>query len=350
MRNINKLKRKIHMENLNVIGIDLAKNVFQLHGASPNGSVVFRKQLKRHEVLPFLAQRPKCTIAMEACGGCHYWAREIKTLGHEVKIIAPHFVKPFVKRQKNDRNDAEAITEAASRKNMPLVSMKSVSVQDIQSTLRIRERCVRQRTALVNQMRGLLMEYGEIIPQGREHVLKHLPDILANEDNKLTYYIRLEFESLMTELLDLNERINTYEQKLDRIYTSNELCQRLAKIRGIGPITAVSVLTELDDPAVYKNGRHFAAFLGLVPRQNSSGGKAKLEGISKQGNRHIRYLLIHGARAVLAHVDKKEDRLSCWLKELKAKHGMNKAAVALANKNARIVWSLARHGDSYQAS
>jgi transposase len=338
------------MDNVNVIGVDLAKHIFQLHGATWEGKKVFSKKLNRQQVLPFLAQQPACVVAMEACGGAHYWARQIKKLGHDVKMIAAQFVKPFAKNQKNDRNDAQAIAEAASRAITPLVSQKSTAIQDLQCLLRVRERHIKQRTALVNQIRGFLLEYGITLAKGRHQVLARLPKILEDTDTELSENIRTVLLELAEELRGIDGRIKHHEERLKHFYHSNELCQRISQVRGIGLITATSLLAELNDPSVYKNGRHFAAFLGLVPKQNSSGGKTKLGSITKQGNRQIRYLLIHGARAVLSYIDKKDDALSFWLKRIKAEKGVNKAAVALANKNARIIWSMAKYGDQYQVA
>lgn len=336
------------MENITLVGIDIAKTIFQIHAVDKRGKAIMRRKLKRTELLSFVSNLPKCTIAMEACGGSNFWARQFQSYGHEVKLISPQFVKPFVKTNKNDAHDAQAITEAASRPEMRFVPIKHVEQQDIQCVHRIRQRLITKRTALVNQIRGLLAEYGIIIPEGMAQVRKKLLEIIGNMNNELTSLTRDLFSELYDEFLALQKRIDMYEKRIRHIFENNPICQKLKAIEGIGPISATILITALSDPKLFKNGRHFAAFLGLVPKQCSSGGREKLLGISKRGDTYLRSLLIHGARAVLNYADKKADGRSRWLKQLKERRGFNKACVALANKNARVVWALVANNTYYQ--
>jgi len=334
--------------NIKLLAIDIAKNVFQLHGVDARGKVELKKTLKREELLGFIANFPQCTIVMEACSGANDWARRFQKQGHEVKLISPQYVKPFVKRNKNDANDAEAIAEAASRPDMCFVPIKTLEQQDIQSLHRVRERLVCQRTQLCNQMRGLLLEYGIPINKGILKLRKNIPGILEDAENGITDACRELCNELYEELVELEKRIIFCNKKINSIFNSNEICQRISKIEGVGVLTATAILTVLSDPKLFKNGRHFAAFLGLVPRQFSSGGKDKLMGISKRGNTYLRTLLIHGGRSVILRVDKKTDMRSTWIKELKSRRGVNRTSVAVANKNARIIWSLIANEQHYK--
>lgn len=336
--------------NVTLLGIDSAKNVFQLHGVDDKGNPVLRRKLTRAKFVEFIMNLPPCIIAMEAGSGANYWSRKFKTMGHEVRLISPQFVKPFVKTNKNDRNDAEAICEAASRPSMRYVSPKSIEQQDLQGIHRIRSRLVAQRTALVNQIRGLLAEYGIVIRQGISHVRKRLPEILEDAENEISHFGRELFSGLYEELSEIEKTIEKYEVKLKSIFMSNELCQRISKIEGLGVISTTAVIATIGDPKVFKNGRHFSAFLGLVPRQSSSGGKEKLLGISKRGDTYMRTLLINGARSVVKNVDSKEDPRSLWIKSLKERRGINRATVAVANKNARIIWALLAKEEDYKKS
>lgn len=306
------------------------------------------KKLSRNKLLEFLAQLPACLIGMEACSGAHYWGREIRRLGHEVRLIPPQYVKPYVKTNKNDYNDAEAICEAVSRPQMRFVSIKSIEHQDIQSVHRVREHLVKERTALVNQVRGLLSEYGLIVGQGVHTLRRALPRLLEDAENGLTALGRELFLGLYERLVDLDKRMAEHEAKISEVFATHPLCQRLAKVEGIGPLTATAMVAGVADPTAFKNGRQLAAWLGLVPRQHSSGGKTVLLGISKRGDRYLRTLLVHGARAVLYRVEGKEDARSRWLQGLKHRRGINRACVALANKNARILWALMARGDTYR--
>ena len=324
------------MQQGTTLGIDVAKNVFQLHGVNDRGKVVLHKRLSRHKVLSFIAKLPACLIGMEASGGTHYWARAFTKLGHEVKRMAPQFVKPYVQGNKNDYNDAAAICEAVRRPRMRFVPIKSVAHQDMQALHRIRERHIKMRTALVNQIRGLLSEYGIVMPKGVSQVRHKLPFILEDADNGLSWAAREWLPSLQAELGRLDEQIQSTTGKIEQVFASDEACQRLAQLRGIGPLTATALVAAVGDGRGFKNGRQLAAWLGLVPRQNSTGGKPTLLGISKRGNSYLRKLLVHGARSVLHNLRGKTDAWSCWLKGVEERRGKNRACVAHANKVARV--------------
>jgi len=313
-----------------------------------HGHVVVKKRLARQKVLPFLAQLPPCLIGMEASGGAHYWAREFTQLGHTVKLMSPQFVKPYVQSQKNDPNDAAGICEAVERPRMRGVPVKSITQQDVQALHRIRERQIKARTALINQIRGLLMEYGIVIPQRASQVRHKLPIVLEDAENGLTATAREWLHALAEELQALDQRIAATDQQIERVFEADEACQRLAQLPGIGPLTATALVAAVGDATEFKNGRQFAAWLGLVPRQHSTGGKTTLLGMTKRGNCYLRTLLIHGARAVLRVVDRKTDARSRWLQGVKARRGMNCASVAQANKTARVAWALLAKGDRYR--
>ena len=333
---------------ITTVGIDIAKSVFHVVAVNKMGAVVKKKQLKRNELLAFIAQLEPCRIALEACGGAHHWAREFRTLGHEVKLIAPQYVKPYVKGNKNDYNDAEAIAEAAQRPNMRFVPIKTQEQQDIQALHRLRERGVKERTALVNQIRGLLAEYGIVIRLGITAVRKALPEILEDGENGLTPRGRACFAQLRDELVQIDAQCARYEQQIVQVNQDYEVCRRLDEVIGIGPITATATYAAAGSAKEFRNGRHFSAWLGLVPKQHSSGGKDTLLGISKRGNAYLRTLFIHGARAVLRYAATKTDRFSRWANALHARRGHNRACVAVANKLARIAWVILAKGESYR--
>lgn len=342
--------QKVRGSNMNVttLGIDLAKRVFHVHGEDARGNVVVRKQLSRKKLPEFLGNLSPCLIGMEACGGAHYWAREIRKLGHDTRLMAPQYVKPYVKTNKNDYNDAEAICEAVRRPNMRFVGVKEVAQQDIQSLHRIRSGYLQSRTRIVNQIRGLLTEYGIVIGQQVSQLRRRLPEILEEGDNGLTDFGRELFAGLYEELARLDQRIGACDEQIDRLFKINEDCQRLAEVEGIGPITATALVASVGNPQVFRKGRQMSAWLGLVPRQNSTGGKIVLLGISKRGDRYLRTLLIHGARSVVSRAEGKSDARSRWINQLRQRCGLNKACVALANKNARIAWALMATGDHYR--
>jgi transposase len=326
--------------NIKRIGIDLAKQVFQLHGVDGQEKVVLRKQIRREQLLDHFKKLPPCLIGMEACGGAHYWARELQKLGHTVKLMAPQFVKPYVKSNKNDANDAEAICEAVARPNMRFVAIKTIAQQDIQAIHRIRSELVQQRTAKVNQIRGLLAEYGIVVGRRVDVLRNALPQLLEDAENGLTADFRVLLDGLKQDLVTLDERVDDLDKKIKALANSNPAAKRLQQIPGIGPIIATALICAIGDGKQFKRGRDMAAWLGLTPRQHSSGGKDRLLGISKRGDAYLRTLLIHGARSALKVAGKKDDPRSRWLQNLCNRRNKNIAAVALANKNARIAWAL----------
>lgn len=328
------------MPQVSVLGIDIAKQVFHVVGMDETGTIVWRKRLTRSALMPFIARIPPLVIGMEACGGAHYWARRFREHGHIVKLMAPQFVKPYLKSNKHDMADAEAIGEAVTRPTMRFVPVKELAQQDFQALHRVRERLVKARTALINEMRGLLSEYGIVLPQGVTKFRQGLLPILEHEQGKLTALGRAMFEQLYAEWLALEERLAYYNAQLETICQSHPVCQRLLTIPGIGPLTATALVAAVNDATHFKNGRQLAAWLGLVPRQHSTGGKPHLLGISKRGDCYLRKLLVHGARATLRWIKLKNDRRSQWGRALIARRGTNRAVVALANKNARIAWVL----------
>jgi len=330
-----------------VLGIDLAKNSFQLHGVDEQGKRVLKKKLTRKQLVAFIAQLPPCLIGLEACGGAHHWVRIFSELGHTVKMIAPQFVKPYVKSNKNDAVDAEAICEAVQRPSMRFVPSKSIEQQDIQSVHRVRSLLVGRRTAQANQIRGLLIEYGVVIPQGINQLRKAIPDILEDAENSLSSYFRELLRELYEEIVHFDERIETIELKLKVISEQNEDCQRLLTIPGVGLLTATALIAAIGDISVFKSGRELAAWIGLVPRQHSTGGKPRLLGISKRGDTYLRTLLIHGGRSVVRVAHKHQDKRNQWIGEIKQRRGENISNVAVANKNARIAWALLTKKQDY---
>ena len=332
---------------IRTLGIDIAKSTFQLHGADSVGKEVLRKRLPRQKLAAFVANLPICTVVMESCGGANYWARVFQRAGHTVKLISPQFVKPFVKTNKNDANDAQAIVEAASRPSMNFVPIKQVEQQDIQSIHRIRTRVVKSRTALINEIRGLCLEYGVILPAGAAKVKPSLCAAIANFDNELTAASRESMQDLYDELVEIECRLKKLDTKVRQLCRQDERCKRILKVPGIGELTATAIIAAVPDPKEFRNGRHMSAWLGLVPRQVSSGDKQVLLGISKRGDRYLRTLLIHGARAVLSHRKEENSDYGRWVATKKAALSHNKAAVALANKNARIIWSMLNTGDAF---
>lgn len=336
------------MNNITLLAIDIAKINFQLHGVDSLGNIVLRKKLTRTKLMEFIAQLPKCTIAMEACGGANFWSRQFGKLGHEVKLISPQFVKPFVKTNKTDRNDAEAIGEAASRPSMRFVSPKSIEQQDIQSLHRIRSLLVQERTATANQIRGLLMEYGLIMPQGIHNIKKHLPDILTDEKTELSIFSKQFLRDLYEQIAVKTKKIEEYDRLIETMFKQSNDCKKIAKIEGVGILTATAIISCIGNVNLFKNGRHLAAFLGLVPRQHSSGNKQRLLSISKRGNMYVRSLLISGARSVVRVAAKKTDRKCKWINELQQRRGYNIATVAVANKTARTIWAILKNNSNYQ--
>jgi len=327
------------MENCNLLAIDIAKNVFQLHGVDKRSKCVMKKCLSRKQFMEMMIQFLTCQIVMEACGSVHYWGRYFQAQGHKVKLVSPQYVKPFVKGNKHDKNDTEVIAEAASRPTMRFVTMKTVKQQDVQSMHRIRERIIQQRTALCKQIRGLLSEYGIVIKQGVHSLTRLLPEVLEDARNEISDFMRAEIQLLNEELQSINKKVEFYNEKLQTLYGNSEVAQRLGKIEGVGCVIATAMLG-LGDLRSFKNGRQFSAFLGLVPQECLSWHKQRRFGITKRGNNYLRQLLIHGARSVLLRVKNKQDKKSLWLKDLVARRGINRACCALANKIARVIWVL----------
>jgi transposase len=332
------------------IALDLAKNIIQVHGAGPNGMKLLERRLKRSRLLEFLARQPPCQVGMESTCGAHYWAREIKKLGHEVRIISPKYVKPFVLGNKTDKGDAQAIVEAMQRNRTLSVPIKSEAQQELQIFHRIRERRVRQTVQVMNQLRSMLGEYGYVGRPGRSGLQGLIESTLALPDEQLRPRIRSMVMELSEELKGLESLVAKDDKRLADLAKSDELCQRLMEIPGIGVITATALVSSVGNAGEFRNGRQFAAWLGLVPSEFSSGEKQRLGGITKRGNVYLRSLLVHGARSVLAHLHRREDRLGEWIKGVKDRRGSCKAIVALANKLGRIIWVLMAKGERYAAA
>ena len=332
------------------VGVDLAKNVIQVHGVDRNEKPVWRRTLPRKTWLKVLLEtvEPGCEIGMEACGGAHHWARKLQELGFKVKLIAPQFVKPYVKSNKNDANDAEAVCEAMSRPSMRFVPVKSVAQQDIQAVHRIRAGLIEQRTAKANQIRGLVSEYGLVAPKELGQLRIALPCWLEDAENGLTGRFRLLLQGVWGDLLALDERVGELDREIVLIARSDPAAKRLQQLRGVGPITATALVAAVGNGEQFAKGRQMSAALGLTPRQHSSGGKERLLGITKRGDAYLRTLLIHGARSMIQAAKGKDDRLSRWVLSLAARSHPNVAAVALANKTARMAWAMLRNGTDYQ--
>lgn len=331
------------------VGVDIAKSVFHVHGVDRHEHCQWKGRYRRERWLDALCERVPAgaQIGMEACGASHYWARELEKRGYHAKLIAAQFVKPFVKSNKNDAVDAEAICEAMGRANMRYVAVKTVEQQDLQAAHRIRESLVGQRTAKVNQIRGLVGEYGLIAPVGVRALRRVLSDWLEDAENGLTVSFRALLSGLAEDLKRLDERIGELDAQIAQQAKADPLARRLQQLRGVGPLVATALTVALGDGQTFTRGRDFAASLGLTPRQQSTGGKPRLLGISKRGDSYLRKLLVHGARAVLRHAAGRDDGLSQWLNTLRQRKHPNVVAVALANKTARIAWAMARRGDDY---
>jgi len=335
---------------MKVVGIDLAKSVFHVHGVDEHGHVMVRKRLTRSNLAAFMVQLPPCLVGMESCGGSNDWARRFIAMGHDVRLISPQFVKPYVKSNKNDMADAAAICEAVSRPTMRFVPIKSVEQQDIQSLHRARSLAVSHRTAQANQTRGLLMEYGIVVAKSVAALRKGIPEILEDADNALTPMFRELLCGLWDEFLRLDARVAGYDAQIKHLSEQSDVCKRLMTIPGIGPMVSTALVAAVADGKAFKSGREMAAWLGLVPRQHSTGGKPRLLGISKRGDVYLRKLLIHGARAALRWADRKHDRRSRWVSELEERRGQNIAAVALANKTVRTAWVLMTRDEEYRTA
>jgi transposase len=330
--------------------MDIAKNVFPVHGVDAHGKVVVRKQLSRSKVLPYFAQLPACRIGMEGCGSAHYWGRALQKLGQDVRLIAVQLIKPYRTKQKNDRNDAEAICEAVSRPQMRFVPIKTVEQQAVLTVHRARELLVSERTAVANQIRGLLLEYGVAIAPGIQRLRRELPAVLGVEDETLPTLARTVVAEVQARLLELDERIAGHDRQITQVARQTEAAKRLMRVAGVGPITATAVVATVGDAKAFSQGRQFAAWLGLVPKQFSTGGKPVLGRITKRGNGSLRTLLIHGARSVLQFTAQRTDAKSGWVEAVRQRRGDNIAAVALAAKQARILWAWLAGGQAYQVA
>ena len=328
-------------------GIDLAKNVFQIHGVDAAGHTVVKKQLKRDQLAPYFANVAPATIGMEACSSAHYWARKLQGMGHSVKLMAPQFVKPYVKGNKNDANDAEAICEAVARKSMRFVPIKNVEQQALLSLHCVRQGFVAERTAYSKRIRGLMGEFGFVIPQGMHYISERVHDLIEDANNELPGMFRENVDRLLQHLQELNRHVHELEMKIQGWHRSNEASQKLAAIPGIGPLTASALIASIGDAKNFKSGRELSAWLGLVPRQHSSGGKQNLLGISKRGDLYLRMLLVQGAHSVINASCRKGVEAG-WLPGLLKRRNHNVAAVAVANKNARIAWALLARERQYE--
>jgi transposase len=329
---------------ITTFGLDLAKRVYQLHWVDMETGEICRRQMKRKELLEFFGNRAPAVIAMEACGSAHYWGRKFVALGHEVKLIAAQFVRPFVKTNKTDAADAAAIWEAAQRPEMRFVAVKSEGQQGVLTMHRMREQLVKLRTMQVNQLRGLLYEFGAELPQGRQRGIKEIPNALVQLESILPAMVIEALRRQLERLGELDRDIAEIERKLAAWKKEDAASWRLMDIPGVGLLTATAAVATIGDARSFKSGREFAAFLGLVPRQSGTGGRVKLLGISKRGDVYLRTLLIHGARSVITHQKKRE----LWLDKLLARRPLNAAVVALANKMARTIWALLAHERTYQ--
>ena len=335
--------------NVTLIGLDLAKNIIQVCGVNRAGKTVFNRAIKRTELLTFLVQYPEVPIAMEACSGSNYWGRTLESRGYKVMLIPPQHVKPFVKGNKNDRNDAFAICEAARRPHLKFVRPRSLEQVDMLWVHRQRERLVGQCTQLINQLRGMLSEYGVVVAQGKERLRRELPFLIEEADNGLTYHARCYAQQMLEEWIELDRRIKMFDQDIREQCRLSEPASRLIEVKGIGKTIATAAVAFAGDAKHYSNSRQFAANLGVVPREHSSGGKQKLGGITKRGNSYLRRLLIQGAWSVIRHINSGEDRLTRWARNLVERVGKQKTAIALANKMARIIWALLTKGQRYRA-
>jgi transposase len=333
--------------SVSAIGIDLAKNTFSLHGTDANGKVFLKKTVSRNKLLMTLANVPPCLVGVEACSGAHYWAREIRKLGHEVRIMAPKFIIPYRKGGKNDNNDAAAICEAVTRPDMRFVPVKSAEQQAVLSLHRIRQGLITQRTALINQLRGLLSEFGLVIPKGRYQTHDHIPAILEDGDNGLPFLARELIDDVWQRYRMTCEEVLKADRRLSALARENEQAKRLMTIPGIGEQVATAMVASVDANQ-FDNGRQLAAWLGLTPRQYTTGGHIRLGRITKQGDKYLRMCLVHGARAVVANLRDKQDKISCWIRELVARRGYKRAIVAVAARNARLIWTLLMKQEDYR--
>lgn len=346
------------MKNLTIIGIDIAKNYMQIHGTDDKGKVLLKKRVKRENFLTYMANLPKCLIGIEACSGANYWATELFQLGFTVKMMSPVKVKKYVENNKNDAKDAEACTEAVSRKNMQFVPLRTKAQTDMKSLHRIRRHYIKQRTSLMNMIRGILIENGIFIRKGKKYLIQKVTQIINYEISTISDEIRNEFQILYNILKQLNENIDRHDALLEKLSKEDHHCKRLRTLPGIGPVTSTAIIAKIGNGSEFKKGRDLSAFLGVVPKQHSSGDKQVLGKISKHGDRYLRELLIHGGRSALKAAKRKDkvtglfikqDEHSQWMRKLEERIGMNKASVAVANKNARIIIGLLKNETIFKA-
>lgn len=334
------------MEQITTLGIDLAKRVFALHGVDAAGHTVLRRTVQRERLANIVALLPPCLIGMEACCGAHAWARKFIAFGHQVRLMAPKFVAPYRKNSKNDGNDAEAICEAVARPNMRFVPVKSAEQQSLLALHRVRQGFVEERTATINRIRGLLLEFGVVLPNRAPHVRREALDA----SRSLPHFAQLALADLREHLSRLDERIASYDRELEAQARASEPAQRLMQVRGVGPLTAVATISTVGAARDFRSGRQFAAWLGLVPRQHSSGGHERLGRITHHGDIYLRTLYVQGARSVLQTAARRDDRMSRWIVALQARCGYHKALVAIAAKNARIVWALLSKNEAFRTA
>ena len=337
------------MNKVTTLGIDLAKTVFQLHGVDLTGKVVWRREVRRAQLMKIVAQLEPCLIGVEACGGANYWARRFTEVGHQVKMMSPQFVKPYRKSDKNDRNDAEAICEAVTRPSMRFVAVKTVEQQDMLTMHRVREGLMKERVALINRIRGSLSEYGIVIAKDVSNLRRELPGILEDAENELTVAARQLFSELYEDLGAREQRIRQLEHSIRALGSQHDVVRRLQTVPGIGYLSATALYGAVGDAKHYRNGRQLAAWMGLVPRQSSSGGKQRLLGITKRGDKYLRKLLVHGARSITTRAERTPRPTDRWLNELRERRGKPRSDVAQANKTARIAWAIMAKGEVYRA-
>ncbi len=338
------------MQQVTTVGLDLAKNLFQVHGADARGRPVLKRKLARGKVLEFFATLPPCLVGLEACGAAHYWARELRRLGHEVRLMPPRYVRPYVRTNKHDAADAEACREAVTRPGMRFVPVREESQRSLLMPHRVREQLLKQRTATINALRAHLAEFGTVAAQRRAGLRELLAVVADAEDRRLPPLARELLRVLADHLRALEERLATLDRRLLEIARADTACARLAAVPGIGPVIATALAAAVGDAKAFGSGRHLAAWLGLVPRQHSSGGKERLLGISKRGDAYLRRQLMHGARALVAVSKGREGGLWSWVNGLLARRPFNVVVAAVANKLARVAWALLSRGEDYRAA
>jgi len=334
---------------ITTVGIDLAKDIFRVHGCDARGRVVVSKSLTRHELRVFVAKLPPCLVGMEACHTAHYWAHEVQKFGHQVKLMAPRFIRPYVKNNKNDTRDAEAICEAVTRPTMRFVPVKSRAQLDVEAVHRVRQQVVRERAALANQLRGFLAEHGIVIRKGFAVVKHALPDIIEDSDNGLSGLMRELMRDLFERFKLAEQRLSRYDELVTKLVEQDERCQRLAELPGVGPLTATAVVASVGNAREFRSGRELAAFFGLVPRHRASGKRTVMLPIAKRCDHYLRTLMVQGARSSLRYIERRRDPRGFWANRLRLKRGSYIAAVAIANKNARVMWALLTRGETYRA-